>query len=527
MKLSQSTSTLLALGLLTAGIVPAACSLGNPEAAGGESFAQASAAISQVPPQVACVEIVATGSRTVDSKFAVTSGQSALLNMTALPPGSVTFEAYAYPAACSAVTTTGASATWISAPVTTTLSAGTVTSVNMTLQLNGGAAVGIVFGEDSGAEASVPDASKPLPANPPQVFNSGGPVLASPKIVAVLFGGDALTSQLTDFTTKIGTSSYWTAATSEYGVAAATFGGTVLSSSVAPASISDAQIQTFLANGVASGTLPTPSANTLYVVYYPTGTSVTAGSAISCVSFSGYHSQTTIASTSVAYVVIPRCASLGSLTGISAVTAAASSQLVAAATDPLPASNPAWATVDPAHLEWQLAFGGGEVSSMCAQMNGVFTTPSDLPYEVQRTWSNAAARAGQDPCVPAPAGEVYFNSEPQFPGTVSGNLNGQTVNVAGLQIAPGTSATVNLDLFSNGVTTGPWTVNAISPAMQAGDAGTPELTFSFNQTTGQNGSVIQMTINVAGSASPSDLSTFVVESTLGSQTNVWLGAVKN
>src|SRR6202021_1572973 len=148
MKLSPASSALFVLPCLSLVAIAAACS---SSAEGGDGdVAQASAAITQVPPQVACVEIVVVGSRPVDSKFSVASGQSSVVNLTTLPVGSVTFTAYAYASACSSVTT-GASATWLSAPVAATLSAGTVTNVTLALVLNGTAAVGVNFENDGGA----------------------------------------------------------------------------------------------------------------------------------------------------------------------------------------------------------------------------------------------------------------------------------------------------------------------------------------------------------------------------------------
>lgn len=377
------------------------------------------------------------------------------------------------------------------------------------------------------------DAAKtPLPANPPQVVDVGGPVLAAPKLVPVFFSNDdpTFTAELNSFTTNIGASPYWAATTAEYGVGPATSLAEVSLTETAPATIDDSAIQTWL-QGKLNGNdpaWPANDANTVYVLYYPTGTSITldapSGEETSCTGFSGYHSSTQLdsnhGSAGVAYAVIPRCASLGVLTGIDVATGAASAQLVESATNPYSASTPAYAHVDTAHIEWQLAYGNSEVGDMCAQNAGAFTKLASFPYTVQRTWSNAAETAGLDPCVPAPAGEVYFNSEP----ILTDSLMLVGTQVMGVKVAVGGSVVVPIDLFSDGATSGPWTVTASD--IEALEGQTPQVTFSFNTPTGQSGDVLQMTIH-APTALNGGFDIFIVTSTLGTETQQWVGVVGN
>jgi hypothetical protein len=386
---------------------------------------------------------------------------------------------------------------------------------------------------DGGTHADATDAAKtPLPVDPPQVVDVGGPVLAAPKLVPVFFSNEDPTfmAELSAFTTGIGASSYWSATTGEYGVGAATSTADVDLTEAAPASIADSAIQTWL-EGKLDGddpAWPANDANTVYVLYYPSGTSVTldapSGTETSCMDFSGYHSSTQLdashGSAPVTYVVIPRCASLGMVTGIDAATGAASAQLVEAATNPYPLSNPAYAHVDNAHIEWQLVYGGSEVGDMCGENAGALIKLSSFPYTVQRTWSNAAETAGLDPCVPAPPGEVYFNSEP----ILSDSLMLVGTQVMAAKVAVGGTVVVPLDLFSHGSTSGPWTVTASD--IEALEGQTPQVTFSFNTSTGQNGDVLQMTIH-APTALNGGFDLFLVTSTLGGETQQWVGVVGN
>src|SRR5262249_42285690 len=147
------------------------------------------------------------------------------------------------------------------------------------------------------------------------------------------------------------------------------------------------------------------------------------GAQKSCESFGGYHDSITLdeahGARDVAYAVVPRCPSFGHLHGVDALTAAESHELIEAATDPYPMTNPAFLEPDQAHLSWLLALGGGEVGDMCAQSPGAFTKFAELPYVVKRSWSNTAAMNSHDPCVPAPPDEVYFNSVPELGDSVT------------------------------------------------------------------------------------------------------------
>jgi hypothetical protein len=252
----------------------------------------------------------------------------------------------------------------------------------------------------------------------------------------------------------------------------------------------------------------------------------------SCMTFGGYHQNIALDANhrflNVAYAVIPRCDPFNGLTGIDEVTGTASHELLEAVTDPFPISNmlnPGYAQVDSAHFYWQTLIGGGEIGDMCAPLQGAFTKFAELPsYTVQRGWSNRAERAGQDPCVPALPNEVYFNSAPRFKDTVTVAIAGQTIGMTGAHIPVGMSETIELDLFSTGPTSGPWTVSARDQAALNGQAA--QLQFSFDKTTGINGDKIQMTIHVLAAARR-NREAFLIQSALGAQRTIWIGLVGN
>ncbi len=425
---------------------------------------------------------------------------------------------------------------------------------------------------DSGM-ASMPDTAPALPypaqkpVDPPQVATLGGPVMKTPKIVPVFFANDpdtATQAKVADFVKKVGQTAYWKAVTTEYGVGAATGTDPIMLTAAdnPPATLDDSVIETWLANKLNSNdpAWPAPDQDTIYAMFYPEATTITlgggpptgdggapdagpggdAGPAVdagpsfgggveqSCTYFGGYHQDIQLdanhGSLNVAYAVVPRCPAFNGLSAQDGLTSAASHEFLEAATDPFPVVEPAYAQVDDAHFYWSSFLGGGEIGDMCAQFTPSFTKFAEMPdYEVQRCWSNKAALAGQDPCVPPLPGEVYFNAAPVM-DMVPASYAGQTVMASGVQIAAGQSKTIELDLFSTGPTSGPWTVSASDQAalrMQA-----PQLQFSFDKTTGQNGDKIMMTIKVL-TAGRRNRESFIVQSTLGTVNNIWIGTVVN
>jgi hypothetical protein len=386
--------------------------------------------------------------------------------------------------------------------------------------------------------------------------------------VPVFFHADdaAYKARLAEFVKRVGQTSYWTSTVSEYGVGAATGAAPIQLTEAEdpPTRIDDSEIEAWLASKLNANdpAFGTPDENTLYAIFYPPKVTITLGAEASggldgggdepdgsspdsgadagggggglgqvlasCTAFGGYHQDIQLDSAhnsmSVAYAVMPRCDSFGDLAGIDAVTGAASHEFLEAVTDPFPNTNPAYATVDNAHFQWQALLGGGEIGDMCAQNPSSFTTFPGLAYTVQRAWSNKAALDGRDPCVPTVPGHAYFNSIPAPKDMVPITFGGQTVRVKGTHIAAGQSATLELALISDGPTSGAWTVSARDMATMRKQP--PNLKFSFDKHTGQNGDKLQMTIKVI-SPSPRNRETYIIESRLGNDLNFWIGEVGN
>ncbi len=408
------------------------------------------------------------------------------------------------------------SSTSSTGPTTTTATSTSATSTGGTT-----ATVGATTGASSSGSSTYP-AHFP---KPPQVITFNGPVLANPEVYPVFFSQDAtntaFVSALTDFTQNITASAYFAAATAEYGVGPGTGGPVIQLAEAAPATIDDSAIQTWLAAKFAAGApFPKAGPNTLIVLYYPAGTTITLEGSSSCSTFGGYHNGTVVGGgQEIAYAVVPRCDST-----VDTATGAGSHEVIEASTDPYPMDNPAYAQVDDADIYWQLLLGGGEVGDMCAQFPNVFTTFPPFNYVVQRTWSNAAANAGRDPCQPELPGEVYAGAAPVLPDMSPLNTGGQPVNVRSITIPVGQTKSIPVDVFSEGPTSGPFTFTAVDPAPMLGSPQLLDLTVT--PSTGVNGDVAMVTIDVL-QAGPGNVELFYVTAVQGSSQAIWFGTVGN
>jgi len=399
---------------------------------------------------------------------------------------------------------------------------------------------------DNGA----PSTTYPAPHPPlPELVNAAhGPVLTTPKIALVFYPGDARATELEAFARKVAGSTYWPSTTAEYGVGAVTYAQTFeLTGETAPATISQAEIHAKLAADLASGKLGVPDPQTIYTLVFPAGTSVTQpnpittlfGPVVSCAGFSGYHDNVAVtlgdagARTEFAYAVIPTCS-----TDIMSLTSVLSHEWVEAATDPqLTANgtfsvkggpNAAFFATDADHAVWSL-LGGGEAADLCVPSGPMIDiTPLDIGYLVQRSWSNVAARASHDPCVPQLAGAAYFAAAPVLPQTVtfSTSFTG-SVTTKGIVIPVGASATVEVDLFSDGPLNGPILVKAgdLLSTSYGSYGFAKSLDFAWDRKQGVNGEKLHLTVTVTSGSFLGGAHAFMITAVNGNRRQVWPGLV--
>ncbi|HEY8078619.1 MAG TPA: hypothetical protein VIF62_31025 [Labilithrix sp.] len=373
----------------------------------------------------------------------------------------------------------------------------------------------------------------------PEVQNLGGATLAHPKIVPIFFPGVSYRDQVVDYASKIGASKYWSAVGTEYGVGPAEAQMAIDILDAPAAAILDDEIKAWLTSRF-DGTHPefgdTPVDGAIYTLYYPSTTTISLtapptvdagadaghhyGGGTSCRGFGGYHDDVIYDGKHISYAVIPECAKFGPLTGVDVVTGTSSHEWIEAATDPSPNWAPAYASVDDDHLAWQYVLGAGEVGDMCAQYDSSFYKDPEIGYFVQRSWSNAAAKAGSEPCVPAASTNPYFNAAPVFKDEIAVT----TGDTKGVKVPVGATKSFDLVLFSSAPTSGPWDVKVST----LGNSMTPAVEFTLDKTSGVNGDVIHVMVKADTAASSRLGATpFIIESTLGGDTNYWAGLVGN
>ncbi len=182
------------------------------------------------------------------------------------------------------------------------------------------------------------------------------------------------------------------------------------------------------------------------------------------------------ASTAVAsHIVVPRCAPGKGQTQTDAFTTALSTMVVSAATDPVQSMTftaTGWAGgFDTRTRELML----GEEVAPCAQLPAV--TPAGVSQAISRSWSNAAAAAYHDPCLPAAARTTWpYRSPPTAsPSTASPRRRAR---------ARRHEEDLRRAALSDGPTGGPWNLKAFSTT------GSSSFTYALDANTGSNGDVL-------------------------------------
>jgi hypothetical protein len=348
-----------------------------------------------------------------------------------------------------------------------------------------------------------------------QLLTEGGPVIAAPHVVPIFYAGDPETSTLVDFTGRLLTSHFWKQTVGEYGVGPGTVAAPVIRNEVAPPTLFDTEIEAWLKATLDAHdpSLPAPDANTIYAMFFPPGTVVEFTPSPgypaprSCKSFGAFHYEITLASgQKVAYAVMPRCdQGYRNYTGVEELTLAPAHEIAEIVTDPYPGTGATYDLLDFAGSA-DYTFEGGEVGDLCEFIPVSVASDTDVGYPVQRIWSNRAAAASHDPCLPA-LGPAYFNSAPVVGGTeiYSGEY------ARGITLPPGGTVTVDVELFSD-APTAPWTLSA-----KEIDSAT--LTFAFDQAQGRNGDKRHLTIT-RGLDQNLDVRA-EIDSTLDGRTNTW------
>lgn len=391
----------------------------------------------------------------------------------------------------------------------------------------------------------------------PQIDYNGGPVLQHPQVVTVTFVGDAQRDSWRAFDHFVTTSGWWQQTAESFciedggpyngecvgnGTAAAPDGGEwIPDGSTADGgdgyldvelpydfpsmSITDDEIQAWLAGHVNAGDFPAPDpgtiSQTIYALHFPSTTSVSpgGGSPPLCAPegygiILGYHYQVAVippgSSTpvTVAYAVLPFCdLGEGNYGNFQVATTTASHEISEAATDPRPADLPAFYLHSNDAWAGSLSLAGGECGDLCENVNNNTYEDPDASdgYTVQRIWSNQAAAQSMNPCQPWP--NTYYGAALRTtPQMVNDHLSdgyvfvkrGQTVNVIADVFAQA-PLPHDLQLYV-GQNKGPFATLDPSDVAPPGD----DITVTLSQSQVNNGDGIVVTFSVPSNGAVGD-----------------------
>ena len=367
----------------------------------------------------------------------------------------------------------------------------------------------------SGGRSSGPARAAHAPAAPANahLFYYGGPVISNVHVVPVFWGANVpstVTSQIGEFYSAVTDSTLFDFL-AEYDTNVADYAGNQgtgqhigRGTAAAPITITpsitgnvtDAQITTELKAQIAAGHLPSQTADTLYMIHFPAGMSISmpdgnGGTAASCKQFCAYHS-TIAASTNIFYGVIPNvttdgcelgCGPVGG--GFNNTCSVASHELIEAVTD----AAVGLATANAPPLAWYDPQGSnGEIGDICTAEQGTILSHNQT-WTVQKEWSNT-----QGKCI-AEAGSVDF---------------AVSLSPGNLAVAAGQSATYTINSVKTSATPGTITLDATG--LPAG------FTAKFDKTSIAPGDQAHVTISVT-SAAANGTDPFTVHGTSGGVTH--------
>ncbi len=256
-------------------------------------------------------------------------------------------------------------------------------------------------------DLAAPDVAPPdfAPARrgfPPLRANTSA-VLNPMTLVTVVAQNDSLANALFTFGDHLVASEWWTAAAQPFGLGAAT--SVHATGPAITANPTQDQMIAYLQSVIAAGA-PAPDGHTCYLLYLPDGIAINGP-----LPFSAYHAPfpSPAATMGDGWAVVSRGKPYGGgETQLQALERDASHEVLEAATDPTWQS---WSLPAPPAQPWTGSVwsvyqvpGPIESADLCEGSRLVEANGD----EYQRFFSNDAARAGGDPCVP-PSSETYYN----------------------------------------------------------------------------------------------------------------------
>jgi len=387
----------------------------------------------------------------------------------------------------------------------------------------------------------------------------GGPVISNVHVVQVLYGSGSYNAQVAGtasptmgnfFGDLTGPNSGYTTLLTQYNTPASggtnqvigngTFDGLfqiVPSSGNNGSTISDAQIQSELLAQISAGHLPAPvldaagNVNSLYMIYFPPGKTITQGGSSSCVAggFCAYHGTTsnTLNSKNILYGVLPDmqpgsgCATgCGTSTTFGNYTSVTSHELTEAITD----ADVGIATTFAPPLAWY-DMNNGEIGDICNGQQGSYTA-NGTTYVIQLEFSNAANNCVLPPAAPSNP-DFSLTASPTSVSVAQGSSGSSTITVHPVGGFTG-SVTLSTSALPSGVTasfgTNPTTGTSVLTFTASSTATTGTTTITVTGTSGTLSHTTSVSLTITApaqpdfslSASPSSLT--VKQGTSGSST---------
>ena len=344
--------------------------------------------------------------------------------------------------------------------------------------------------------STYPAATPPLPQVGPTT--SGSPVvMPNPIITPVFFSNDPATAQTQEvtFLQRLVASKLWSNL-GEYGVGSATVASPIVLPTAMTASFSRTTTDNLLNTNAATWEGGTLDTNHYFVFFLPNGTTLDVANA------GGYHTgtYTLVGSQYVLtpYAVVPLPSDpnnqITTEHEVMEGVADPSGYLGYAAVQSPGGISSFWSAVIADN-------GDTELGDMCEMYT---TSESDLPsYILQPIWSNQAAAAGQNPCMPSSfkSGSSVFGAV--VPSQDTTTLTGGAGTFQGILVKAGQSVTIPLQVFSTSPNVGAITLGArVQSFWTAGSASdVTGWTFSFDKQ-GINGDTVNLTITT-----PADIGT--------------------
>ena len=374
----------------------------------------------------------------------------------------------------------------------------------------------------------------------------GGPIISNVQVIQVLYGSGSYNAQVAG-TTSPTMGNFFADITStglitllqQYntpvsGGTGQTFGNGTFAGlfQIVPAAgnngstITDAQIQSELLAQINAGHLPAPvldaqgNPNTLYMIYFPPGKTISQGGSNSCQAggFCAYHGTTSslLNGHNVLYGVLPDmqagsgCSTgCGSSTVFGNYTSVTSHELVEAMTD----ADVGIATVFGPPLAWY-DMTNGEIGDICNAQQGSYVA-NGTTYTIQLEFSNSANNCVNFPVVAGP--NFSLSASPSSLTVTQGTSGNSTITVTPSGGFTG-SVSLSTSALPSGVTasfgTNPTTGTSVVTftASSTATTGTTSVTITGTSGTLSHTTSISLTINATAtpnfslSASPSSLS---------------------